>query len=165
MFMVCLLVSTAEFALIHLSNIFILVPALLGPFIVGWQVAMPFAFLHGLKGKGALDRSFKCIRGARMLTRTAVALAMVRTHVALCATRSTNIPTMSHGINPLHVCACSQDECTKRSAILQHQQLLRIPVLLRCVVSCLGLLLCKATFIDRDHLLRRSSSWSWWCRL
>jgi hypothetical protein len=77
MFAVCLLVSTAEFALIHLSNIFILMPAVLGPFVVGWQVAMPFAFLHGIQGKAALDRSWKCIRGAKMMTRTALALAAV----------------------------------------------------------------------------------------
>ena len=119
--MVCLLVSTAEFALIHLSNIFILVPALLGPFIVGWQVAMPFAFLHGLKGKGALDRSFKCIRGARMLTRTAVALAMVRTHAALCATRVTKNPPVAYGSNSFHLCACSHGEVAPRKPAMLQQ--------------------------------------------
>ena len=78
MFAVCLLVSTVEFALIHLSNIFSLVPLFLGPFIVGWQAAMPLAYFQSLQGKAALDRSWQCLRGARMMVPTALALATVR---------------------------------------------------------------------------------------
>jgi uncharacterized Tic20 family protein len=67
----------AEFAIIHLSNLFVLVPFLLGPFIVGWQMALPLSFFHGIQGKKAFDQSYDTIKGGRMMVRTGIALIEV----------------------------------------------------------------------------------------
>jgi hypothetical protein len=78
MFGTCLLVSIAEFVLIHLSNLFVFVPFVLGPFIIGWQAAMPYAYFHGARGKAALDASFAALRSGKMFFRVALALCLVR---------------------------------------------------------------------------------------
>ena len=67
----------AECSIIHLTNVFILSPLVLLPFVAGWQMALPLAFFQSVTGKRALDQSFKSIRAGKMMVATAIALVLV----------------------------------------------------------------------------------------
>lgn len=77
LYLTCLVMSVAEFALVHASNVFILAALLIGPFVIGWQLALILAFLHGMQGRAALDMSFKWVRKGRMMGATGIALSVV----------------------------------------------------------------------------------------
>lgn len=79
-FLTCLMVSAAEFCIIHLTNLFILSPILVLPFVAGWQLAIPLAFFGGATGISALTQSFRSVRAGKMLRTTALALTLVCSH-------------------------------------------------------------------------------------
>jgi hypothetical protein len=77
LYLTCLMISIAEFALVHFTNVFVVAAVIIGPFIVGWQLALVLAYMHGLQGKAALDASFKWVRVGKMLWATGIAISVV----------------------------------------------------------------------------------------
>ena len=78
MFGTCLLVSIAEFALIHVSNLYPFTPLLLVPIVVSWQMAMPLSFFNDTKGFKALRQSMIRLWKGSMLVSVGIAVTLVR---------------------------------------------------------------------------------------